>query len=60
MGKLNPKTLDSSQFETGKVKERNEAYFNKYPEHMQRVKNIGRNLESEKITPLGSGTLSVL
>lgn len=59
-GRLNPKAFNASQRETGKVKERNEAYYRKYPEDIQRVKDIIRYLESEKIMLPSGGTLSVL
>lgn len=59
-GRLNPMSLDASQLETGKVKERNAAYYKKYPEDVQRVKDIIRYLESEKTILPSGGKLSVL
>jgi hypothetical protein len=43
--------------ETEKVKERNEAYYQKYPEDVDRVKNIMQYLTRNKIA-LPSGLLT--
>lgn len=44
----------------GKVKQRNKAYYLKYPEDIMRVKNIIKYIETEAVFLSGGGRLSTL
>ena len=64
-GKQQPSTLmiqiiDTTENETGKVRERNETYYRKYPEDVQRVKDVARYLQNENISLPSGGKFSVL
>ena len=50
----------TNQSETEKAKERNQAYYRKYPEDVMRVKKIMRYIQTENVLLPSGGRLSFL